>query len=210
MRIDSRQPDRFAKIEEPILPIPCQCSSCGKKLKARDSAAGKKVKCPDCGASIAIPARKAKRQETDDDGELDLQKLNIEEGVEGPIEDSQQPCPMCGEMINVDASKCRYCGEDLARAAKKLARKKRQQSAGMSSSSADEQMTVSDWLLCIFFSGIGCIVSIIYLIMGKPKATKMLAVSAGMMVLGFVVGVVFQLVIIARLAAHAAQQQGGP
>ena len=180
------------------MPISCQCPSCGKRLKARDSAAGKKVKCPDCGAAISIPARKAK-QELTEEGELDLQKLDIEEGVEGPVEENQQPCPMCGEMINVGASKCRYCGEDLERAAKRLARKQQRASAP---SSPDEQMQVGDWVLCILFSGIGCIVSIIYLIMGKPKATKMLAVSIGMMVFGFLLGVALQLILLATMAAQ--------
>ncbi len=31
------------------------CSGCGAKLTAADSAAGKKVRCPDCGATTAVP-----------------------------------------------------------------------------------------------------------------------------------------------------------
>ncbi len=171
------------------MPISCQCPSCGKRLKARDSAAGKKVKCPDCGATIAIPSPKRKAAPSEPD-ELDLQSLDIEKGIEGPAEIGQKPCPMCGEMINESASKCRYCGEDLVRAAKKAARRTAQ-----GASSTDDEMQVSDWIFCILCSGIACIVSIIYLIMGKKKATMMLAVSFGMVIFWNVVTFVAQLIL---------------
>ena len=38
-------------------------------------------------------------------------------------------------------------------------------------------MTTGDWLLCIFCSGIGCIVGIVRLAQGKPDAGKMIGVS---------------------------------
>ena len=154
------------------MPISCECPQCGKRLKAADSAAGKKAKCPDCGAAIPIPARKVKKKSTEDE-EFDLQNINVEEGVEGPIEDDRIPCPMCGEPIKAAATKCRYCGEELNKPAKK---KKKLRA---SSSSTDDEMQVSDYLLCILCSGIACIVSVIYLIQGKPKAGKMLALSIG-------------------------------
>jgi hypothetical protein len=37
------------------MPIPVSCS-CGAKLKAPDAAAGKKLRCPKCGAAVAVPA----------------------------------------------------------------------------------------------------------------------------------------------------------
>jgi hypothetical protein len=40
-----------------------------------------------------------------------------------------------------------------------------------------DDLTTGDWLLCIFCSGIACIIGIIRLIQGKPGAGKMVAVA---------------------------------
>ena len=109
------------------MPITCKCPQCGKRLKAADSAAGKKAKCPDCGGAVPIPARKAPPPADDD--EFDLQRLNVDAGMEGPIEEDQVPCPMCGEMIRAAAIKCRYCGEDVG-APKGRRRRQRRSSGG--------------------------------------------------------------------------------
>ena len=42
---------------------------------------------------------------------------------------------------------------------------------------ATADMTVGDWLLCIFCGGIGCILGIVRLIQGKPNAGKMIGFS---------------------------------
>ena len=36
------------------MPIPVTCSQCNSKLQAPDAAAGKRVKCPKCGAAIEV------------------------------------------------------------------------------------------------------------------------------------------------------------
>jgi hypothetical protein len=48
---------------------------------------------------------------------------------------------------------------------------------GMPSANPDGKLTTVDWLLCIFCSGIGCIIGIVRLIQGKPSGGKMIGIS---------------------------------
>ena len=47
------------------MPIEVTCDSCGKMLRARDSAAGKWAKCPGCGDPIEIPLPQTADEEVD-------------------------------------------------------------------------------------------------------------------------------------------------
>ena len=40
------------------MPISVTCASCGKRLKARDELAGKRLPCPNCGQKVVVPAPK--------------------------------------------------------------------------------------------------------------------------------------------------------
>jgi hypothetical protein len=93
----------------------------------------------------------------------------------------RKPCPMCGEMIQKDAVKCRYCGEIFDPVLKK------QQKKAQRGSADGEDMTTGDWVVAILCSGIGIIAGIIWMIQGKPKGKKMLMVSVIVSVLGGVV-----------------------
>jgi hypothetical protein len=108
------------------MPISFQCSQCGKKLKAPESAAGKSSTCPGCGAKVTCP-EPVYDAEVIDLGEpsepppgfnafadLDDDKAHggaIPSPADEPVTESRRPCPMCGEMIVATAAKCRYCGE---------------------------------------------------------------------------------------------------
>jgi hypothetical protein len=119
-------------VQGPDMPISVECPQCGKKLKAADSAGGKKAKCPGCGEPVPIPARKKRPKPQSDGGdELDLQSLDVEAGMAGPIEHDQVACPACGEMINAVASKCRFCGENLATIRKKKKKKRGRSGPGL-------------------------------------------------------------------------------
>ena len=48
------------------MPIPISCS-CGARMSAPDTAAGKRVKCPKCGAALAVPAPAASFEVVDED-----------------------------------------------------------------------------------------------------------------------------------------------
>jgi uncharacterized RDD family membrane protein YckC/predicted RNA-binding Zn-ribbon protein involved in translation (DUF1610 family) len=82
------------------------CDACGKELRAKDEAAGKQAKCPNCKAIIRIPHAE---EFADAEEYGDTQPSP-------PVDDfgdDRQPCPACGEMIASTARKCRHCDEVL-------------------------------------------------------------------------------------------------
>lgn len=103
------------------MPISVNCE-CGKSLRAPDSLAGKKAKCPQCGAVVSLPAAVV-NAELDDAPPLPPKKKSaavkprdeeFDDSAESDAEssaDERKPCPLCGEMIVASAAKCRFCGE---------------------------------------------------------------------------------------------------
>ncbi len=166
--------------------IKVSCDSCGKQLSVRDEAAGKRVKCPDCGGVVQIP-------EPDDVMDAEVAEDNPFAGddiASDGAKDDRKPCPACGEMIVKTAGKCRFCGEIFDAALKKKA-KGRKSSGGYSDDNAD--MSTGDWVVAILCSGIGCIAGIVWMIQGKPKGTKMFLVSFGMQIFWGVVRLMIEL-----------------
>jgi predicted RNA-binding Zn-ribbon protein involved in translation (DUF1610 family) len=182
------------------VPIPVTCPSCGKKLQAPDAAAGKQARCPSCASLMTVPEPVHEAEEVGPDfgigepsgpsggvggllDELDAQSAAAGPAVPwtpaparapapaGPVGEPRRPCPMCGEMILASAVKCRYCGEVFDPTLKRKEAKARRYS------SSDEDLSTADWLLAILCSGIGCIIGVVWLIQGKPKAGKMIGVS---------------------------------
>ncbi len=192
--------------------IDVTCQACGKTVRAKDSMAGKKAKCPQCGEIMQIPDAgivDAVDDYSDDDAddysedqyddayaEAEPPEYNpyASEGAALPSGDSRKPCPMCGEMIKSSAAKCRYCGEIFDPTLKKTAKSKRG-----GSSDADANMTTGDWVVAVLCSGIGCIVGVVWMIQGKPKGVKMLGVSFGFAVMWNVI----------RFLIEVAAQRGG-
>ncbi|MBM4072619.1 MAG: hypothetical protein FJ271_27380 [Planctomycetes bacterium] len=94
------------------MPIAFWCP-CGTPLKVKDALAGKKVKCPKCGMSIAAPQPAA--VDADDD------IVEVRE------------CPSCGESMDSAAVICIGCGHDFRPArdkSKKSRKARKEQSAG--------------------------------------------------------------------------------
>ncbi len=111
--------------------IKVTCESCSKQLKVRDEAAGKRVKCPECGGVIAIPeVEDVVDAEAEDDNPFT--KGNLSSSGKAVSDDDsfdRKPCPACGERIVKSAAKCRYCGEIFDATLKRSSRSKRGKSS---------------------------------------------------------------------------------
>ncbi len=196
------------------MPISVNCSECGKSLKAPDTLAGKKAKCPQCGAVVPIPAAvldaelideppplpkkssaqsKPKPKPADDDGSMFDDAAEFE--AKDPADD-RKPCPMCGEMIAQSAAKCRFCGELFD-----AGLRKRSQSKSGSRSGDQDPLTGWDIALCVLCSNIGCIIGIVACIRGQTsRGGKMIGIA---LLINVIVGVISML-------AQAGRQQQFP
>ena len=174
--------------------IQVSCTGCGKTLQAKDSAAGKQAKCPDCGGIISIPeavydAIDEPSADVDEgfDADFDFDYAAAEhQSPTAPAGSQRRPCPQCGEMIVSSAAKCRFCGEIFD------SRLKQQQSRA-TASDADSNLSGGEWAVGIICSGIGCICGIVWMIQGKPKGLKMLGVSLAAAFFWNIINVVIQL-----------------
>lgn len=175
------------------MPIQVTCSSCNSKFNAPDSAAGKRAKCPKCGGAIDIPEPEIEPAEDEifEAESIPSRPITDDDFADfptpAPPAGDRKPCPMCGEMIQKDAVKCRYCGETFD----PLLRKQ-EQKLKKASGDPDEDMSTGDWLLAILCSGIGCIAGIVWIIQGKPKGKKMVAVSIAVNIIWAVVRIVLE------------------
>lgn len=143
-------------------------------FNAPDSAAGKKAKCPKCSGVIQIPTPVVNEEIFDAEEAISTPFSDDDFAVEPPAalptaNADRKPCPMCGEMIQKNAVKCRHCGEIFDPLLRSQAKK--------GSAPGDDDLSVFEWIICILCSGIGCIVGIVYIVQGKPKGKKMLLVS---------------------------------
>jgi hypothetical protein len=84
------------------MPIHVECD-CGKSLNVPDKLAGKKGKCPACGAVLNIPAG-----DTDDEPKVELKAPPSKAtGTVG------RKCPNCSKNWPADAVICVACGTNL-------------------------------------------------------------------------------------------------
>lgn len=166
--------------------IRVKCKSCGKIIKAKDSSAGKKGKCPDCGGPVKIPNHSEEEvfdaEPTNGDDPFGLDGYDLNEGDSIPSA-KRKACPSCGEDIAHSAAKCRFCGEIFDPALKAKARRENKENRKRENADSGDDMTVGDWVVAALCSGIGCIAGIVWMIQGKPKGGKMVLVSIGFVIM---------------------------
>ena len=123
------------------MPIRAECESCGKVINAKDDAAGRRIKCPECGDPISVPRgrrkkgarKKAARRRPEDSGDPDYSDLDfgslaaMERRGESLGKGTVEECVACGEPVGEFAEECPHCGEphvELKRIKKRAARRK--------------------------------------------------------------------------------------
>lgn len=184
------------------------CDHCGAKLKAPDGTTGRSTRCLKCGKAVTIPEPIFDAEVVDEPGggsefitaadtfeEEDADPYGLKDEPLGALPEARRPCPMCGEMIVASAVKCRFCGEVFDQKLKKAEAKIKGKKGKKKYSQEDSDLSTSDWLVCILCSNIACIVALIWLIQGKPKATKAILVSIVSQILFVVLAFIFLAII---------------
>lgn len=124
-----RQKRRTEKIASNMggmkMAIAVQCGSCRKRFSAKEELAGRKVKCPQCGAVLTIPKPRPEpetaRQITDLLDEYEMAAHPAGEthtsnagtaGDPGIAPDTASQCSSCGASLAAGAVICLECGYD--------------------------------------------------------------------------------------------------
>lgn len=171
------------------MPIEFECTACQRRVKAPDSLAGKKARCPTCQAVLDVPDAVIEAEEmpaayTAAPAQAPAIGFNQPQIEPETGQESRRPCPMCGELIVTSAVKCRFCGEIFDPT---LRRK--------STSKDDDEMNAMEWAVAILpCFNIGCILGIVYMVQGKSKGLKMLLISIGFQIFwGVVITIIGEL-----------------
>ena len=105
--------------------IRAECESCGKVINAKDDAAGRRIKCPECGDPISVPRgrrkkgarKKSARRRPEESGEPDYSDLDfgrlaaMERRGDSLGKGTVEECVSCGEPVGEFTEECPHCGE---------------------------------------------------------------------------------------------------
>lgn len=114
------------------MPVSVVCK-CGKRLRAKDELAGKRVKCPACGEPLLLPDGLNSAPELAGDfsasgqsalaaapsGSSDDQVYDVASPPPAAAVQGEKKCPWCLGALPADAVICSHCGFDLRTQAKR-------------------------------------------------------------------------------------------
>ena len=92
------------------MPISAQCPGCGRKFKAPDKLAGKRVKCPQCSAEIQIAAARSAASRQAVSGETPSSHIAVACGCGKQLQAKRElagkrvKCPGCGKALAIPGS----------------------------------------------------------------------------------------------------------
>lgn len=198
-----------------------QCPSCGKTLKAPDSAAGRVVKCPACGGQMQLPAAEVApaapevlanagaetapvRPSARRPGSAPpkLNRPSTSDGLGAPSPAGMSPgkvknCRFCGEEILSTATRCKHCKSNLAGSAVRTMQQHQKKTA-----SADGNKALVMGILCFFC--LGPILAPMAIYFGS-RARKG---GDGKGTVGMILGIVYLSLLVLGIVAFALLGQG--
>jgi len=195
------------------VPITFDCT-CGRSLRVGDENAGRRVKCPACGAIVIVPKpqveeeepqfevvedepqdtprpRKQSKSRDDDDDEPPPRKKR---SYRDDDDDDDEPPPKKKKSVRDDdddddepppKKKKSYRDDDDDDEPPRRKKKKRRRRSAPTEydddyrrgGRGDSDLSPFDWFLCVFCSGIGCIVGLVRMMSGSPEGGKMVGIS---------------------------------
>ncbi|MBU0640082.1 MAG: DUF3302 domain-containing protein [Planctomycetes bacterium] len=197
--------------------IETSCAACGKRLRVRDDAAGKRGKCPQCGAIVNLPQSDESISEAAIEGWLrpgptdgaprapdervaPAQTRNARPSLE-TTKSNLVPCPDCGRQVSRSAKACPNCGRPLAytgdNAAAEAWRAKEKRKKGAKSES---QTIIALLLLTLVSAIIGIIASV-----GGDRRSDMQECVVN---LAFIAAFVFLVLLLGGLPGSIARSRG--
>ncbi len=108
-----------SRIQEIDMPIKVRCKACETVLNVSDQAAGKIVKCKQCGERVRVPVPKGNRPAA----AARVPKEENEKAFGDPLADldlrsmedtKRKVCPGCAKPVDLDAVECSKCGVTIA------------------------------------------------------------------------------------------------
>jgi hypothetical protein len=184
------------------VPITFDCP-CGKSLRVDDEHAGRRVKCPVCGAITLVPSANPQSEVENEDEEPQFEIIEDEPrqvprarpAKSTSPDDDDEPRPRKGRSDRDDDDDDYDDDDDKPRRRKKKKRRRPSPSRSMPIEEqhdyrgrGDSDLEGTDLFLCICCPGIGCIVGMLRLITGSGEGGKMVALSLVFAVIWNVLG----------------------